>query len=429
MKSTQPAWIRNMPAPDTVVVHRFPNGLQLYLYENHSVPAVVVNGALRVGSVCDPPEKYGLATLMAGMLRRGTRSHSFTQLNEQIESVGATVELSGGRHALDIYAKALAEDLDMVLTLIAEMLQEPAFPEDEFQRLKQQTLTRIQERDNDTHSMAYITFRRLLYGATHPYGHPVTGNRESVSRITYDDVRSFYNQHVGPQNGQFVIVGDIDPVDVITRMDALFSQWHGPSCSVQIPNVQPPSAVRSEHVTITDKAQSDFVLGWLCVPRKHPDWTPVVVANTIWGRFGMGGRIGEQVREKQGLAYYVYGSVEGNFAAGTWSAVAGVSPDKVQQAVDSILVEVQRLREEPVTAQELADAQEFLIGSMPIRLETNEGIAAAISDMVWYDLGLDYLLHLEDRVRKVTPEDVQRVAQTYLDVDAYVLAVAGPSPY
>ncbi len=427
MREAQPAMIQSMPGPDTVVTHRLPNGLQLYIYENHTVPVVVLNGALRTGSVCDPPDKHGLAALTASMLRRGTRHHTFSALNERIESVGATVEIGGGRHALDIYAKALAEDAEMIWALIAEMLQEPAFPADEFQRLKRQTLTRIRERDNDTHSMAYITFRRTLYGDAHPYGHPVSGDKESVERITLEDVRQFYARHVGPRRGQFVIVGDVDPAWVIERVESLFGTWAGNECSPEIPRVERPATIRREHVVIADKAQSDFVIGWLCVPRKHPDWTPIVVANTIWGRFGMGGRIGEQVREKQGLAYYVYGSVEGNFAAGTWSAVAGVAPDKVEQAVTSILAEAQRLREELVSSQELSDAQEFLIGSMPIRLETNEGIAAAISDMVWYELGLDYLLHMEERVRNVTAEDVQRVAATYLDVHAYVLAVAGPS--
>lgn len=418
---------RSIPGPETIVSHRLSNGLWVYIYENHAVPVVVVNGTLYLGSVCDPPDKRGLAALMANMLRRGTRSHTFAQLNEWIETVGATVEIGGGRHALDIYAKALSEDLDMILSLLAEMLLAPAFPEEEFLRLKQQTLTRIQERDNDTHSRAYITFRRLLYGHQHPYAHPVTGDRESVSRITLDDVRSLYEHHVGPQRGQFVVAGDVDPSWVIQKLETLLGTWEGGVCSPDIPPVLPLTERKVEHVTLSDKAQSDFVLGWVGVPRKHPDWTPMVVANTIWGRFGMGGRIGEQVREKQGLAYYVYGSVDGNFLSGAWSAIAGVAPENVERAIASILSEARRLQEEPVSEQELADAQEFLIGSMPIRLETNEGIAAAISDMVWYDLGMDYLVTLEERVRGVTRADIQRVAQTYINVDAYALAVAGPS--
>ncbi len=418
---------RAMPGPETITVHEYANGLRLYIYENHTVPAVVVDGSLLAGSVFDPREKSGLAAMTAGMLRRGTRAHTFDELNEIIESVGAAIEIGGGRHALDLYANCLSEDLSLILHVLAEMVREPAFPEKEFQRLKQQTLTRIQEREHDTRSMAFITFRRLLYGDDHPYGRPVTGLRETVEAITLADVREFYRQHVGPQRGQLVVVGDVDPAVVIEEVGNLLADWQGTSLPLTVPPVPPVEMRREERVSIPDKTQSDIVLGWLGIPRKHPDWTPMVVANTIWGQFGMGGRIGDSVREKQGLAYYAYGSVDGNFGPGAWTATAGVAPQNVDRAIASILAEARRLRDEPVTPEELADVQTFLIGSLPIRLETNEGLASAIADMAWYDLGLDYLQKTEERVRAVTVEDVQRVARAYMDPETYVLAVAGPA--
>ncbi len=417
---------RAMPGPETITVHEYPNGLRLYVYENHTVPAVVIDGSLAAGNVFDPPEKSGLAALTAGMLRRGTSTHTFEALNEIIESVGAAIEISGGTHTTDIYANCLSEDLDLILDLLAEMLRDPAFPPEEFSRLKQQTLTHIQEREHDTRSMAFITFRRLLYGDDHPYGRPVTGLRETVERITLEDVRAFYQTHIGARGGQLVVVGDVEPATVIEKVGQVLGDWKGHTADLVLPPVQPSRERRREHVRIADKTQSDIVLGWLGIPRKHPDWTPLAVANTIWGQFGMGGRIGDSVREKQGLAYYAYGSVDGNFGPGAWTATAGVAPSNVERAITSILNEARRLCEEPVQQEELQDVQTFLIGSLPIRLETNEGLAAAISDMAWYDLGLDYLQKTEERVRAVTVEDVQRVARTYMDPEHYVLAVAGP---
>ena len=417
---------RAMPGPETIVVHEYANGLRLYIYENHAVPAVVVDGSLVAGNVFDPPEKSGLAALVAAMLRRGTRSHTFDELNDIIESAGAAVEISGGRHATDIYANCLSEDLGLVLDLLAEMLREPTFPADQFERLKQQTLTHIQEREHDTRSMAFITFRRLLYGEQHPYGLPVTGLRETVERITLEDVRAFYERHIGARGAQLVIVGDVDPAAVIDKVGQVLGDWQGHVADLELPPVAPLDEGRSARVPIADKTQSDIVLGWLGIPRKHPDWTPLVVANAIWGQFGMGGRIGDNVREKQGLAYYAYGSVDGNFGPGAWTATAGVAPENVERAINSILAEARRLREEPVAPEELADVQTYLIGSLPIRLETNEGLASAIADMAWYDLGLDYLQKTEERVRAVTVEDVQRMAQTYMDPERYVLSVAGP---
>lgn len=419
---------RAMPGPDTIVVHKFDNGLSLYIYENRTVPAVVVDGSLLAGSVFDPPEKSGLAALVAGMLRRGTRAHSFQELNEIIESVGAAIEIGGGRHAIDIYANCLSEDVGLIVDLLAEMLREPAFPADEFARLKQQTMTRIQEREHDTHSMAFITFRRLLYGDHHPYGRPVTGLRETVEQVTLEDVRAFYAAHIGARGAQLVIVGDVEPDRIIEKVGQALGDWEGHTADLTLPEVESVRERREARVPIADKSQSDIVLGWLGIPRKHPDWTPLAVANTVWGQFGMGGRIGDSVREKQGLAYYAYGSVDGNFGPGAWAATAGVAPGNVDRAIESILAEARRLREEPISRDELEDVQTFLIGSLPIRLETNEGLAAAIADMAWYDLGLDYLLRTEERVRAVTVEDVQRMAQKYMDPDRYVLAVAGPSP-
>ncbi len=414
-----------MPSPDTIVTHTLPNGLRIYVYENPTVPAVVVDGALPFGSVYEPPELNGLAALTAAMLRRGTRTHSFDTLNETLDALGASIELTGGRHALDIYIQCLSEDLSYMLELTAQMLREPRFPPDEFERLKQQTLTRIQERYNDTRAMAFLAFRRLLYG-DHPYGRPVTGEKDTVSRVTLEHVRAFYRQHLTPQGGQLVIVGDVRAEAVIQRVTEVLGDWHGPNLDTSLPPVERPKAMRAAHIPMEDKSQTDIVLGWLSLPRNHPDWTPLVVANTLWGQFGMGGRIGDRVREKEGMAYYAYSTLEGNFAPGMWAAAAGVAPENVTQTISILLEEARRLREEPVTADELEEVQSFLVGSLPVRLETNEGLASVIGDMAWYNLGLDYLLTYEARVRNVTAADIQRVAHMYMDPDNYVLATAGP---
>ncbi len=415
----------DMPGPETIQVHTLSNGLRVYLYENYTVPAVVINGSLRVGSVNEPPELNGLASLTSAMLRRGTRRMNFETINERVEALGASVELSCGYHAMDISANALSEDVEFILELLVEILREPAFHPQEFERLKQQTLTHLREREQDPHTMAFLTFHRLLY-REHPYGRPVSGWPHTVERVTLEHVKEFYRDHVGPQGGQLVIVGDIVPERIVQLLERLLVDWKGPTPTQPLPSVSPPMTCQEEFVTIPDKSQSDLVLGWLGIPRKHPDWTPLVVTNVLWGRFGMGGRIGERIREKLGLAYYAFGNVNGNLGPGTWNVNAGVAPENVPIAVESILDEARRLQEELVTEEELEDTKTFIIGSMPVRLETNFSLASAISDMAWYDLGLDYLLKTEERVRAVTREDVRRIAQTYIRREAYTLAVAGP---
>jgi zinc protease len=150
------------------------------------------------------------------------------------------------------------------------------------------------------------------------------------------------------------------------------------------------------------------------------------LANTVLGVFGMMGRLGDRVREEQGLAYYVYSKLDAGLGAGPWTAIAGVNPANVERAIEGILHEVRRLRDEPLPADELADSQSFLTGSMPLRLETNEGLASTLLDMERYGLGLDYLQRYPAMVQAVTTQDVQDIARQYLDPDVYVLAIAGP---
>jgi zinc protease len=167
-------------------------------------------------------------------------------------------------------------------------------------------------------------------------------------------------------------------------------------------------------------------LGWPALARRDPDFMKAYLANTVLGIFGMMGRLGDSVRDEQGLAYYVYSRLEAGLGVGPWVAIAGVNPANVERTIDGILHEVGRLRDERVPEEELADSQAYLTGSMPLRLETNEGISATLLEMERHGLGLDYLQRYEGLVRAVTSEDMQEMARTYLDPKVYVLAVAGP---
>jgi zinc protease len=174
------------------------------------------------------------------------------------------------------------------------------------------------------------------------------------------------------------------------------------------------------------KTQSDIVLGCPGLARNDPDYYAAVVTNTVLGRFGMYGRLGTHVREEQGLAYYCLSSLEAGQWPGPWCVFAGVNPANVPLAIESILQEIARMREEQVPDDELDDSKAFLTGSLPLRLETNEGMAAALLEMERYGLGLDYLQRYPDLIHGVTAAEVQAVAAKYLDPQAYALAIAGP---
>ncbi len=417
-----------IPGPENIARRRLSNGMLAVVYENHSLPTWVISGLIPGGSVFETRETAGLAAMTAQMLQRGNARYTFEEINERVESLGASVSFGSGRHSVSFSGKSLVEDVDTVLEILSLSLQQPTFPEDQFALLRGQVLTVLQERDMDTQSVADMTFDRLVYPETHPYSWPADGYREVIEGLTLDQVRDFHRRCYRPGEGVVVAVGDVRADEMFDRLERFFGGWNDSAglCPEPDLTVPPLSGTVREHVKLPDKMQADLVLGRVALSRKHPDYFPAVVANTVLGRFGMMGRLGERVREQQGLAYYAYSSLEANSAPSPWVAIAGVNPENVDRAVASILEEIERLRSEPVPEEELADSKAFIVGSMPLRLETNGAVARALLDVAWYDLGWDYLQRLGERVWAVTSDDVLRVAREYLSTEAYALAIAGP---
>lgn len=417
----------SIPSPETITRVELSNGITVLVYENHSSPAVVMGGYLWAGALSERPEQAGLASLTAGALMRGNERRSFGEINQALESVGAQLGFAAGTHTVSFSGKALAEDLDLLVEIASDSLQRPTFPAKEVTTLRGQVLTSLQRRAHDTRRMAQLTFDALLY-PDHAYGRSVQGYDETVSALEQEDLLGYYRSRFSPEGMVIAVVGAVTAAAAVDKIRAAFGSWQSPGV---VPNRSIPPAVhleqrRQQDTPIEGKTQSDIVLGWPGLTRKAPDYMPARVANTVLGVFGMMGRLGDSVRDEQGLAYYVYSSLDAGLGAGPWSAIAGVNPGNVKRAIDGILQEVRRLRDEPVPTEELADSQALMTGSMPLRLETNEGIAGTILDLERHDLGLDYLSRFPDLVRAVTVQKVQEVARRYLDPEVYALAVAGP---
>jgi zinc protease len=419
---------RSLPGPDDVLMRVLPNGLTVMARENFSSAAVVAQGYLLVGSQDESEDQKGLASLTASMLLRGTTRRSFHEINEAIEDVGASLSIAAGIHTTRFGLKGLAEDFTRLLDVAAEALRHPSFPADQWERVRSQRLTGLRERENNTQAVADRAFYETLYPVGHPYRLPVEGLVETVEAMKLDDLVAFHHAHYEPQGGVIVVVGAMPAAEAIAKVAALFGDWpNRPGRSrPDIPEVHLPAEPIQTFRPVPGKTQSDVVIGTLSVARKHPDYLPIYVANTILGVFGLMGRLGEAVRDKQGLAYYARSAHDASIAPGTWRAMSGVAPDKVTQAVETIKTEFQRLGAEIVPDEELADSQSFLTGSLPLRLETNEGVARSLLDIAFFDLGLDYLQRYSEIINAITPAEVQRVAATYLKPEGMVLAVAGP---
>jgi zinc protease len=275
--------------------------------------------------------------------------------------------------------------------------------------------------------MASLTFDQIVY-AGHPYSRPEDGYPETVQAIGREDLAAFHHRHYGPRGLTIAVVGAIDPAQAVEKAARVLGDWENPS-QPEPPELPPVKALDEmvyHRAVITGKSQADVILGTAGPPRRSPDYLAASLGNSILGQFGMMGRIGDVVREQAGLAYYASSSLSGGLGPGPWSVSAGVDPENVERAVDLIREEIARFVTEPVSAEELSDSQANYVGRLPLSLESNGGVAAALINLERYGLGLDYYRRYPDLVKAVTVEDVLEAARRYLHPDRLGIAVAGP---
>jgi zinc protease len=417
----------SIPGADDITRVELDNGITVLARSNFNSLSVTLSGYLTAGGLFDPDDKLGLADFTASALMRGSSQRDFQGIYNALESVGASFGFSGATHTTGFGGRALAEDLDLLLDILSETVVRPTFPSEQVQRLKAQLLTGLAIRAQDTREMASLTFDQMIY-KNHPYSRPEDGYPETVEIITREDLKSFHETHYGPRGMVIAVVGAVEPQIVVESIQRKLGDWKNPS-QKQIPDlpaVTPLEQQTKEMVEIPGMIQSDIVIGLPGPPHAAPEFLPAVLGNNILGQFGMMGRIGHAVREQAGLAYYAYSDVSGGLGPGPWSVLAGVNPVGVNQAVALILNEIQRFVSEPVTQEELENSQSSYIGRLPLALESNAGVAAAILNLERYQRDLDYYRRYKQTVKAVTVEKVLATAQKYLHSERLAIAIAGP---
>jgi zinc protease len=251
---------------------------------------------------------------------------------------------------------------------------------------------------------------------------------ETLPRLSIEDLHAFHHQQYGPRQMIFVIVGPVNAQNAVKMIERHLGDWqNGQQPEVAaLPEVEAPNDLRQISHTVPGKTQTDVILGTLGPSRFAADYQAANLANSILGQFGMMGRIGDVVREREGMAYYAYSRMEGGIGPGAWSVAAGVNPANVDRAIELCRGELQLMTSELVSVEDLEDNQSYFTGRLPLQLESSEGVAGTLLTMETYDLGLDYLLHYPEMIYAVTREDVLAAAQRYLHPDRLVISVAGP---
>jgi zinc protease len=404
------------------------NGVAVLGQARPDSPAVSVRLRLQAGAANDPPGKDGLAAFTGRMLSRGTATRTFDEFNEEADRLGATVGVEVGRHFVEVAVRCLREVLPAALDLAADILRNPTFPEDHIEKVRNELLAAIREQDNDTRSAADRACRRLLFPDGHPLARRLTGETATISALTRDDLVAFHAERFGPRVMTAAVVGGVERVaEAAELLAARFGDWTSTAeLPPPVPTVEPPAAIKREALVVPGKTQSDLVAGFPTLARTHPDYYALDMANMILGRFGLMGRLGANVRDKQGLAYYAYSQIESGRELSVWASRAGINPANVERALASIVAEVQRLRDEPVSEDELSGAKEYMTGVLPLALEQSDGVAATLLSIEYYDLGLDFLERYPAIVEALTADQVLTAARTHLDPDRIAVGIAGP---
>ena len=422
----------------TVTRAKLPNGTTLLVYPNSSSPSVAISGYHAAGSVLETRDTAGLASLTADALNRGTTSLSFLEFSQALDDVGASLGFHADTEHATLGGRALAENLELLLRLAADSLAHPIFPEIEIGRLRDQTLAGIAYAEDHPATVANRRFRELLYPAESPNGWPVEGYQQTVSSLEPEDLRDFHDQAYSPANLVLAVVGAVEPASVLDLATATVGAWR-PSTSAVTPQRwrealrafdssrhTSEAAPQREHIALAGKTQTEFVLGWLGIRRSDPEYYAAVVANFILGQMGLGGRIGTNVRDTQGLAYHASSSLEAGLTTQPWTLRAGINPTNLDRAIEASLDEALRLSGTPPDADELQLTKQALVGSLPLRLERNEGIASVLLTMERYRLGLDYLNEYPSRIDQVSASDVSETTALIMRNPAYTLVTAGP---
>jgi zinc protease len=408
---------------------QLPNGSTLLVLENHATPTLAVRGSFRAGSYFEPRDKPGLARITAEMLERGTKKHSKLEIASALESVGAHIDFSTDPFTVNIIARSLSKDLPLLMHTLSEELREPAFPQDELDKLKQQTIAEIQEQQASTGFRAYERFTQLAFDPANPFYLPA-GQKliSSINSITVDDVRRFYAEQYGGRSLILSITGDVNASEVRRQFEESFGSFAGPR-NVDI-NVTDPAQIttaRREVVLIKDKASVDIYLGSAAPLRRNAkDYYAALLANSALGESTLSSRLGLQVRDKEGLTYGINSRFRSpGLAAGPWLIGVSVNPQNVEKAINSTVGVLRDYVQNGIRVEELADEKSSAIGSFKVGLASNAGLARALWNAEFYNLGADYLDRYPQLIQAVTVEEVNAAIRKYFRPDQLTVVLAG----
>ncbi|MSO83086.1 MAG: hypothetical protein EXQ53_07295 [Acidobacteria bacterium] len=400
-----------------------PNGLQVIAVLHHEQPAVSMRMLVRAGSVQDLPGKAGVASLTASLLDQGTTTKSAEQIADQIDFIGGALGTGSGSDLSFVNVMVMKDSFDVGMDLLADVVRNPAFAAGEIERQKQQAISALQVSREDPDYVGSVLFDRLVYGF-HPYGVPDSGTPETLGAITRADLQAYHRRNFVPNNMILAMVGDVTGEEAFAAAQRVFGAW--PRAELEpLKTVEPPPPTR--RIIIVDKpdsVQTEIRVGQLAIPRKHQDYLAFDLAVKILGGEGAN-RLHRVLRSERGLTYGASADTEARKQAGDFVAETDTRTETTGEALRLMVDEFSRLLRERVAERELSDAQAYLAGSFPLTIETPNEIATQILNVVFYDLPIAEIGTFRERVQRITPDDIQRVARQYVRPDRLSIVLVG----
>ena len=400
------------------------NGMVVIAKRNPALPIVQVRGAIKLGGRAEPPELGGISEFTAQLLMRGTENRSAIRIAEEIESIGSSVNIWGGIDSVGFGLSSTSRNFEKTLEILADCLLNPTFPEEEVEKIRSLDLSRLKREMDIPGNVAERLLYKLIYPEGHPYRYIPGYDEETLTRMRREDLVSFHSRFYRPDMTVIAVVGDVDPREAIDAVARAFEGWRaeGEPHDPTIPPVDFAESGRHE-IPMPDKSQTDILLGHKGIKRNIPDYHAFSVLNEILS--GFGGRLFTAVRDEQGLVYgvrswYVAGLGEGPFGVGL-----GTNPKNVGKALRIIERELKRIKEEPVSDEELDRAKNALRGRFILSMETNWGVAHKLAMAEFFGLGLDYIRKAPELIAAVGREDVIEAARKYIHPEKLITVIAG----
>jgi zinc protease len=404
------------------------SGMNVWIVKQSELPIVSMNLVLNAGGTLDTAEKSGAASFTASMLTQGTKTRSAIEIANQLQSIGASVNAGAGWDSSNISMQTLTKNLDPALDIFADVAVNPSFPASEFEIIRRRAIVGFAQRKASATAVADVVYNRVLYGEQ-PYGRQLSGDEKSVKALTRDDLVNFYSTKYRPNDATLIVVGDVETKMLMPKLEKAFANWKsGSNSDAMMAKVGSETMMAKPGVYLVDKpgaAQSSVSIGQVGVQRATPDFYAIQVMNSILGGGGTA-RLFMNLREDKGYTYGAYSRFVFRRGAGPFSASGEIQTVSTKEAVMEFMKELNGIRgARPVTPSELEINKQSIIRRFPSAFEAVGQISGQLSNLVVYNLPDNYFNDFIGNINAVTAEDVNRVANKYLDPSKMAIVIVG----